>query len=151
MTEAPAWADKNRIEIQGRLARDAEVRHTTGGHQFVSLTIPTSERWKDRASGEWKEKVQWHRVSVGFNDVALNTAVDLQKGQKVRVIGKMTYREYESNGEKRTSAEIEVHRGGEIHIVPDDRDAQPARTTRPAQARQAAPPPRDDLDDEIPF
>lgn len=145
--------DINRIELRGRLGRDPEVRSSQSGQQFVSFSIATEERWKDRQSGEWTGLTQWHRATVKFNDALVNIALDLHKGDRVRLVGKMVYREWEKDGVKRTTAEIEVSRFGELELVPDDRAPAARQAARPAQR----PAPRQpgggsfDLEDEIPF
>ena len=142
--EIPTWRDINRVELRGRLGRDPEIR-TVGasGFQVANLTIATSEKWTDKRSGEKKEQTEWHRVVVKFNDVAINTASNMAKGQRVRCVGKITTRKWTDNaGVEKYSTEIEVGRFGELELVPDDRDP-PQRQPKPAGGG--------DLADEIPF
>lgn len=146
--------DINKIELRGTLGRDAESRTTQGGHRFVSMTIATGERWKSR-DGEWKEQTEWHRATVAFNDELADLAEGLRKGQRVRCVGKMTYRKWtDQSGQERTMAEVQIGRFGELEALADDRgerrSAAPQRQAaapRQAPARQAA----NDLDDDIPF
>ena len=60
-------ASLNKVQIIGNLGKDPEVRHTNDGRDIVNLTVATSENWKDKATGEKKEKTEWHRVVI-FND-----------------------------------------------------------------------------------
>jgi single-strand DNA-binding protein len=155
--QTPDWKDINKVELRGRLGRDAESRFSQGGARFVSLNIATSEKWKDR-QGEWKEQTEWHRAVVAFNDTLADLADGLRKGQRVRVAGKMTYRKWTDNtGAERTMAEVQIGRFGELEVLPDE----PGRGERSNQAPQrqaAAPRPAPqraagggDLDDDIPF
>lgn len=146
--QPPDWKDINRIELRGRLGRDPESRTTQGGMRIISLTIATGEKWTDRASGEKKEKTQWHRVNIVFNDAAADHAETMRKGQRVRCVGKMEYREWTDNtGAKRTSAEVVVDRFGEFDAAPDDRQPQPQPAREAPQGRGG---PVDD-GDQIPF
>lgn len=150
--EPPAWADINSVTLRGRLGRDAEMRSTNGGMQIVNLSVATGESWTDKRTGERRSVTQWHRVVVKFNDVAVNAACDLRKGDRVLLKGKVTYREWEQEGVKRFATEIEVGRFGEIALVPDDRE--PEKQSRPAAKpaqRRAAPSTDYDLSDDIPF
>ena len=154
--ETPTWRDINRVELRGRLGRDPEMRSFSNGGQVASLSIATSEKWKDKNSGEMKEITEWHRVSVKFNDVAINTASNMVKGQRVRCVGKIVSRKFnDQSGNERTMYEIEVGRFGELEVVPDDRDDRPApRAPATAPARAAGGGSRrapDDSFDEIPF
>ncbi len=147
--------DINKVELRGTLGRDAESRTTQGGHRFVSMNIATGERWKSR-DGEWKEQTEWHRATVAFNDELADMAEGLRKGQRVRCVGKMTYRKWTDNaGVERTMAEVQIGRFGELEVLADDRGerrtAAPQRQAAPerqAPARQAG---GGDLDDDIPF
>lgn len=148
--------DINRIELRGRLGRDAEVRTTQGGMKIVTLAVATSENWRDRRTQEWKSQTEWHRVGVMFNDEAVALAEDLRKGQRVRLLGKMTYREWtDQSGAKRTSAEVRVERFGELQLLPDEpgsgRQDRPQQASAPRPAQQRRPPPSNDMDDDIPF
>lgn len=138
----PSWRDVNRVELRGRLGRDAEVKNF-GNFQVVNLRIATSEKWTDKRTQEKKELTEWHQVVVKFNDVAVNVACDLRKGQRVRAVGKIVTRKWtDSAGAERYATEVEVGRFGELELVPDDRDP-PQRQPKPAGGG--------DLADEIPF
>ncbi len=77
----------NKVVLIGNLGRDPEVRHAQDGSKIVNLNLATSENWKDRTSGERKEKTEWHRVVV-FNDRIADVAERyLKKGSKVYIEG----------------------------------------------------------------
>jgi single-strand DNA-binding protein len=143
------WRDINRVELRGRVGRDPESRTFASGGMVVNLSVATSEVWKDKGTGEKRERTEWHNVVCKFNEVAINTALGLVKGQRVRVVGKIATRKWQDkNGADRFTTEIEVGRFGELEAVADDR-----RAARPAgrPAAKPAPSPTRDLDDEIPF
>lgn len=152
----PEWKDINKVELRGRLGRDPESRTSQGGARFVSLSIATSEKWKDR-QGEWKENTEWHRAVVAFNDDLADVADRLKKSDRVRCVGKMTYRKWtDQAGVERHMAEVQIGRFGELEVVPDEPGRERRASSPPAQERREAPrqePKRHsaDLDDEVPF
>ncbi|ARQ95262.1 single-stranded DNA-binding protein [Bradyrhizobium phage BDU-MI-1] len=99
----------NRVEIIGRLGKDPEVRNLTNGGAVANLSVATSERWKDKRSGEMQEKTEWHRVVI-FNDKTVEFVEKYaKKGDLVRVEGKLQTREWEDQqGVKKYSTEIVV-------------------------------------------
>lgn len=151
--QTPDWKDINKIELRGKLGRDAETRTTTAG-RFVSLSIATSQRWKGK-DGEWKEKTEWHRATVAFNDTLADLADGLPKGQRVRVVGEMTYRKWTDNaGVEKTMAEVNIGRFGELEVLADDRGRGASAPQRQAAAPRQEPQRRvggGDIDDDIPF
>lgn len=140
--------DVNRIELCGRLGRDAESRTLSRGYLIVNFSVATEERWKDKRSGEWKSQTQWHNCCVKFNDSLVEAATHLRKGDRVRVVGKMTYRNWETQGgEKRTATEVEIGRHGELSVVSNAAEKPRAAQTpqTPGGGNLA------DLDSDIPF
>ena len=143
--EIPEWADINEVRLRGRLGKDAETKTTLGGMVIVSLNLATSERWKDKKSGEQKEITEWHQVEVKFNDVLVNAAMAAKKSQRVRLLGKKVTRTWKNaQDETRYATNIEVTRFGEFEILPDDREGKSPPAPRAATNI-------DNLDDEIPF
>ncbi len=157
----------NRAEIIGRLGKDPEVRYLPSGEAVCNFSVATSEKWKDKSTGEMKEETTWHRVSA-FERMAEVCGQYLRKGSLVYVEGKMTQRAYtdKSTGEQKHSYEIRMKDmkmlggrddGGQRQAAPAegypsqrDGDSQAPARERPA----TAPRPSsgfDDLDDEIPF
>ena len=96
----------NKVLIIGNLGNDPEIKYTQSGSPVANLSIATSERWKDKNSGEQKEQVEWHRV-VLFSRLAEIAEQYLKKGSKVFIEGKLQPRDWEaSEGKKRYTTEI---------------------------------------------
>jgi single-strand DNA-binding protein len=93
----------------GNLGHTPEVKYTQSNQMVVNLSVATTESWKDKASGEWQEKTQWHRVVCW--DRAADAASKLVKGQQVYVEGKLEYRTYQGkDGSEKTATEIRANR-----------------------------------------
>jgi single-strand DNA-binding protein len=85
----------NKVELIGNLGRDPEMRTTQVGKIIATLSIATSESWKDQRSGEWVERTEWHRVVI-FNEALARIAdKHLEQGMKVRVEGKLRTRKWQ--------------------------------------------------------
>lgn len=96
----------NKVIIVGNLGNDPEVRTMQSGDKVVNLSIATSESWKDKATGERREKTEWHRV-VLFNQGLVKVAENyLKKGSKVYIEGQLETRSWEQDGQKKYSTEI---------------------------------------------
>src|SRR6202167_3323847 len=97
----------NKVILVGNLGRDPEVRNTQDGGKIVNLALATSETWNDKASGERKEKTEWHRVVI-FNDRVADVAERyLKKGAKIYVEGALQTRKWtDQGGQERYSTEI---------------------------------------------
>lgn len=124
----------------GNLGRDPETRYTQGGSPVTSFSIATSERWKDKQTGEQKERTEWHNC-VAFGRLAEIVAQYVRKGSKVYIEGKLQTDSYEKDGIKRYSTKVNVR---ELQML-DGKGGQ--------QEQQGAPdlPAGDDFDDDIPF
>lgn len=109
-------AGLNKVQIIGNLGRDPEVRTFQNGGKIVNLRIATSETWKDRNTGERKERTEWHSISVSAEHAANYCERYLRKGSKVYVEGKLETRKWQDkNGEDRYTTEIVVRPyGGEV-------------------------------------
>jgi single-strand DNA-binding protein len=151
----------NKVILVGNLGKDPEIRTLNSGDKVANLSIATSESWRDKASGERKEKTEWHRVVI-FNENLVKVAENyLKKGQTVYIEGQLATRKYEQNGVEKYSTEIVLQRfRGELTMLGgrgegggassgDDYGGgysgggQPARTSGP---KQDFP-----MDDDIPF
>lgn len=101
----------NKVILIGNLGKDPEVRNTQDGTKIVNLTLATSETWNDRASGERKERTEWHRVVI-FNDRVADVAERfLKKGQKVYVEGSLQTRKWtDKDGQERYTTEVVIGR-----------------------------------------
>jgi single-strand DNA-binding protein len=153
----------NKVIIVGNLGRDPEARTAQSGAKIVTLSVATSESWIDKASGERREKTEWHRVVV-FNERSADFADRyLRKGRKVYVEGSLQTRKWtDQAGQDRYSTEIVIDRfRGELTPLDsaasqsdenryglDDRPSRnpPARDATPMGGSLGA-----DLDDEVPF
>lgn len=125
----------NKHEIIGHLGADPETRHMPSGDAVTNIRVATTERWKDKASGEMKEATEWHRV-VFFGRLAEVAGEYLRKGSLVYVCGKSQTQMYEKDGMKHYSVQIRADElkmlGGKQQSDNDNGE----RTERPA--RQAA-------------
>lgn len=146
----------NKVILVGTIGQDPEVKFLTNGNAVCNLSIATSEQWKDKQTGEKKEKTEWHRV-VMFGKVAEIAGEYCRKGSQVYIEGKLETREWEKDGVKRYTTEIKVDMQGTMQLLggkPSDGGNAGPRTqqqSRPQQSQQAAPPDADPLDDGIPF
>lgn len=101
----------NKVILIGNLGKDPEVRNTQDGSKIVNLTLATSETWNDRASGERKERTEWHRVVI-FNDRLADVAERfLKKGAKIYVEGSLQTRKWtDQQGQERYTTEVVLGR-----------------------------------------
>jgi single-strand DNA-binding protein len=101
----------NKVILVGNLGKDPEIRSTQDGSKIVNLTLATSETWNDRASGERKEKTEWHRVVI-FNDRTADVAEKyLKKGAKIYVEGSLQTRKWtDQGGQERYTTEVVIGR-----------------------------------------
>jgi len=164
----------NKVILVGNLGRDPEVRTTQDGTKIVNFTMATSESWNDRASGERKERTEWHRVVI-FNERLADVAERfLRKGAKVFVEGALQTRKWtDQSGQEKYTTEVVLQRfRGELTML-DGRGAEgggrastggggersgagrqeraPAAGSTSGGPGWEAPPAGNDLDDEIPF
>ena len=163
-------ASVNKVIIVGNLGKDPETRTFPSGGRVCNVTIATSERWKDKNTGEMKELTEWHRVV--FNDRLAEIAGEyLRKGSQVYVEGSIRTRKYtDKDGAERYTTEIRADemkmlgkREGMGGPSPDDGggyDSAPPQRSAPAPASRQQPASRpaskpstgfDDMDDDIPF
>jgi single-strand DNA-binding protein len=164
----------NKVILIGNLGRDPELRSTQDGMRIANLAVATSESWRDRTSGERKERTEWHRVVI-FNERLAEIAEKyLRKGSKVYVEGALQSRKWTDNsGQERYTTEIVLQRfRGELTMLdgaggrgaggsggpPMDADFDDGYADAPAAPRSGSPSrsggarkPVNDLDDDIPF
>ena len=138
----------NKVIIVGNLVRDPETKSFQSGGSIAEITVATSERWKDKASGEQKEKSEFHRVIIRNDNLVRFAENSLKKGAKVYVEGQLQTREWlDQAGVKKYATEIMVGKfRGEVVLLSGgkDRDARPSQESN---KRSFA----DDLEDDIPF
>src|SRR5471032_1440649 len=108
----------NKVILVGNLGRDPEVRNTQDGGKIVNLALATSETWNDKASGERKERTEWHRVVV-FNERAADFAERyLKKGAKIYVEGALQTRKWtDQGGQERYTTEVVINVGGTMQML----------------------------------
>ncbi len=109
----------NKVILVGNLGRDPEIRTLSSGDRVANLNLATSETWRDRTSGERKEKTEWHRVVI-FNDNLVKVAENyLRKGSKVYLEGAIQTRKYQDNsGVEKFSTEIVLQKfRGELTML----------------------------------
>lgn len=113
----------NKVILVGNLGRDPETRRLANGDPVVNLRIATSETWRDKQSGERREKTEWHSVVIFNENLAKVAEQYLRKGSKVYIEGQLQTREWQDkDGQKRYSTEIVLQRfRGELTIL-DSRD-----------------------------
>jgi len=108
----------NKVILVGNLGKDPEVRSTQDGSKIVNLTLATSETWNDRASGERKERTEWHRVVI-FNDRVADVAERfLKKGAKIYVEGSLQTRKWtDQQGQERYTTEVIGRFNGQLTML----------------------------------
>lgn len=144
----------NKVELIGNLGQDPEIRTTPQGSSVCTLKIATSDSYKDKNSGEWKETTEWHRV-VLWDNLAETAGKYLKKGSKIFVEGKLKSRTYEDNsGTTRNVTEVlglsmilldGRNSGGSTGYDSKPESSAPASKPAPAVDNFA------DDDDEVPF
>lgn len=146
----------NKVILIGHLGKDPEARSFQNGGEIVNMSIATSDRWKDRSSGEQKERTEWHNIVI-MNDGLVKIAKQyLKKGAKVYVEGQLRTRKWQdNNGVDRWSTEIVLGAFNAALQLLDRREADPGRNdyssyadSRCGAGGRAA---HDDLDDDVPF
>ena len=159
----------NKVILIGNLGADPEVRNTNDGTKLCNLRIATSESWRDRNSGEKREKTEWHRVVIWNPQGGKRGLVDiceqyLKKGSKVYIEGQLQTRKWQDqSGQDKYSTEVVLQRFRGEMVMLDSRgggqgggggyDAPPPHDQQPAMAGGGGGGMGggDDLDDEIPF
>ena len=140
-------ASLNRVTLIGNLGADPETKYMPSGDAVTNLRIATSDRWKDKATGEMKEATEWHRVSM-FGKLAEIASKYLRKGSTVYIEGKIQTRKWtDSAGVEKYSTEIRADQMQMLGGRPAGESAE-----RPAPARQGQQiAGGQDGDDDIPF
>ena len=146
----------NKVILVGNLGKDPEVRRMTSGDAVVNLSIATSETWRDKSSGERKEKTEWHRVVIFNKNLAEVAEKYLKKGAKVYVEGQLQTRKWtDKDGAEKYSTEVVLQNfRGEL-TMRDGRNGGGEGGGFGGGSRGASEAPasfqRDEMDDEIPF
>ena len=142
----------NKVILVGNLGKDPEVRRMTSGDPVVNLSIATSETWRDKASGEKKEKTEWHRVVIFNKNLAEVAEKYLRKGSKVYVEGQLQTRKWtDKDGAEKYSTEVVLQNfRGELTML-DGRNGGGEGGGGRGAGESPASFQRDEMDDEIPF
>ncbi len=150
----------NKVILVGNLGRDPETRHTQDGRPICNMSVATSESWKDRQTGERRERTEWHRVVIFDERVAEVAQNYLRKGSKVYLEGQLQTRKWtDQSGQERYTTEVVLQRFRGVLTMLDSRadggggggrgdygGGEQAGAPPAAAERGAA-----DLDDDIPF
>jgi single-strand DNA-binding protein len=157
----------NKVILIGNLGADPEIRRTQDGRPIANLRVATSESWRDKTTGERKEKTEWHRVVIFNEGLCKIVEQYLKKGSKVYLEGALQTRKWQDkDGHDRYSTEVvlqgfnsqltmlDTRGGGGASAADGDSDfgssgSSMARERKPALAGAGGK--RDDMDDEIPF
>ena len=162
----------NKVILIGNLGRDPEIRSTQDGTRVANLSLATSENWRDKNTGERREKTEWHRVVI-FNERLVEVAEKyLRKGSKIYIEGQLQTRKWQDqSGQDKYSTEVVLNRfRGELTMLDSRRDAEAQGAgdyggapsggapmgdagSGPSGGGPGGPAPSGggDLDDEIPF
>ena len=156
----------NKVILVGNLGKDPEIRRTQDGRPIANLSVATSDSWRDKTTGERKEKTEWHRVVIFNEGLCKIVEQYLKKGSKVYLEGSLQTRKWtDKDGNDKYSTEVVLQgfnssltmldgRGGGSGGGASDSDSGdfgspgPTASRKPAMAGGGK---RDDLDDEIPF
>lgn len=148
----------NKVIIVGNLGRDPETRFMPSGAAVTNVSVATSKSWRDRESGEQKERTEWHRV-VFFNRLAEIAGEYLKRGSKIYLEGELRTREWEREGQKHYTTEIVANEmqmldsKGSMEGAGSSSGGAPEGSSAPSSKPNSefTPPPMDDFDDDIPF
>lgn len=144
----------NKVILVGNLGKDPEVRHSNDGAKIVSMTLATGESWKDKSTGERRERTEWHRVVIFNERVGEIAEKYLKKGSKVYLEGQLQTRKWtDQQGLERYTTEVVLSKfRGELTLLDsrgsgDDIDMNSGYSqTSPSSSGGF-----DNLDDEVPF
>ncbi len=146
-------ASVNKVTLLGNLGRDPEVRHTQDGKPIVNLSLATTESWRDRNTGERKEKTEWHRVVIFNEGLAKVAEAYLKKGSTVYIEGQLQTRKWtDKDGSEKYSTEIVLQQYGGSLVMIGGKDGTAARPDAQEFVKEAQKRfPDASLDDEVPF
>jgi len=147
----------NKVILIGRLGADPEIKQMVNGKSVARLSVATSQSWKDKSSGERKEKTEWHRVVI-FNEGLVNVVQQyLKKGANIYLEGALTTRKWkdESSGQDKYSTEV-VLQGYNSTLTMLDGKSKSESSNLVSENKSSLPDDNiqtvnNDLDDEIPF
>lgn len=143
----------NKVTLIGRVGKDPEIRKTKDGKKIASFSVATSEAWKDKNTGEKREKTEWHNVTCFNEGLAGVIEKYVNKGNKIYVEGSLATEKYtDKDGvEKYTTKIILQNFNGNIILLGGKNDAQSDNAQSDNQSDNYQTPVDDELDDDIPF
>jgi single-strand DNA-binding protein len=147
----------NKVLLIGRLGADPEIKQMANGKSVARFSLATSNTWKDKNTGERKEKTEWHRIVI-FNEGLVNVVQQyVKKGAQVYIEGQLTTRKWtdEKSGQDRYSTEIILQGYNSTFTILSGKNNQSATSQDAKESKSALPNENNisssDLDDEIPF
>lgn len=140
-----------RVIICGNVGKDPEIKSFSNGGNIANFSIATSESWKDKQTGEKKEKVQWHNISVRNDHLIGVVESYVRKGGTVLIEGQLETRDYEKDGIKRYVTEIIIKPFNGSLTLMGSKKGGSGETAAQAEPVAAAPAQGGFVDDEIPF
>ena len=148
----------NKVLLIGRLGADPEIKQMVNGKNVARLSIATSQSWKDKSSGERKEKTEWHRIVI-FNEGLVNVVQQyLKKGANIYVEGQLSTRKWkdEASGQDKYSTEVVLQGYSSSLTMLDNRNSKSGSENLVSENKSSLPKDNlnqdsSDLDDEIPF
>ena len=143
----------NKVILVGCLGKDPQIVTTSNGNKLASFSIATSDTWKDKTTGERKERTEWHNISVTSPSLAGFTEKYLMKGMKVYVEGKLLTREWtDQNGNKRYKTEVVCGAyEGTIQLLDTKKESSSETKTEEAPSQGWSEEEVEDFGDDIPF
>tara|TARA_B110001450_G_scaffold124415_1_gene117128 strand:+ start:135 stop:596 length:462 start_codon:yes stop_codon:yes gene_type:complete len=148
----------NKVQLIGRLGADPDIKQMVNGKSVARLSVATSQSWKDKSSGERKEKTEWHRIVI-FNEGLVNVVQQyLKKGANIYVEGQLSTRKWkdEASGQDKYSTEVVLQGYNSSLTMLDSRNAKSENESLVSENKSSLPKDNlnqeiSDLDDEIPF
>jgi single-strand DNA-binding protein len=144
----------NKVILIGNLGKDPETRRMTSGDPIVNFSVATSETWRDKASGERKERTEWHRVVIFNKNLAEVAEKYLRKGSKVYLEGALQTRKWtDKDGQEKYSTEVVLQnfRGELVMLDTKGGGGDGGGRDRVGASEAPASFQREEMDDEIPF
>lgn len=143
----------NKVILVGNLGKDPEIRHLQTGIKIASFSLATSESWKDKETGERKERSEWHRVEIMNEKLSELVEKYVRKGSKVYVEGQLqTHKWTDQSGQERYTTKVIIGRfSGSIVLLShldNDKSSKEGSTNKTLEKTSYA---YDDLDDNVPF
>jgi single-strand DNA-binding protein len=145
----------NKVILVGNLGADPEVRTTNDGRAIANLRLATSESWKDKSTGEKRERTDWHRVVIYNDNLAKIAERYLKKGSKVYIEGQLQTKKWQDqSGQDRYTTEVALQNfRGELTLLdhPSSNEGRGRSDDNFGHSQSAPAKPKPEMDDEVPF